>query len=190
MKKLILILSLAIFILIFIASCTTIDERYTGKRVKTEPAMHPDDYQSDQYYQPSYYYDPYFSPYYDPFLWTGFSFWNPFWHYGYLGYWWYGYYSPYYWGYYSPYYWGYYPSSYRSGRYYGYRSNYRTYVRKEQLSGSRANRAPSTVRRVTTGKKGYTTSIRSRSSVPKTRTSASSVSRTRTSSGTSVKRKK
>jgi hypothetical protein len=61
MKKLILILSLAIFILIFIASCTTIDERYTGKRIKIEPAMHPDDYQSDQYYQPSYYYDPYFS---------------------------------------------------------------------------------------------------------------------------------
>jgi len=182
MKKLVLILSLAIFVLMFFASCTTIDKQYTGKRIMTEPVEHPEDYQSDYYYHPRSYYDPYFSSYYDPFLWTGFSFWNPFWHYGYLGYWWYGHYSPYYWGYYPGYYWG--------GSYYPSRTNTRTYVRKEQLSGRKVYKTPTTGRRITTGKKGYTTSVRSRSMVPTTRTSASSVSRTRTSSGTTVKRKK
>ncbi len=190
MKKLVLILSLAIFVLMFFVSCTTIDKQYTGKRIQTEPVEHPEDYQSDYDTYPRYYYDSYYSPYYDPFLWTSYSFWNPFWHYGYLGYWWYGYYSPYYGGYYPGYYWGYYPRYYWGSRYYPSRTNTRTYVRKEQLSGRRVYKTPTSSRRITTGKKGYTSGVKSRSMVPARRSSTSSVSRTRTSSGTTVKRKK
>lgn len=187
MKKLLLILTLAIVMAVFFLGCTTIDKHYTGKRIQTEPAEDPGGYYMDPYDYPGYYYEPYYSSYYDPFLWVGYSFWNPFWHYGYLWNWYYGYYSPYYYGYYSPYYWGY-SRSYWGSNYYPSGRYYRSYISKRQLSRRSAYRPSSITRRGATVRKGYTTSIRSRSSVPSSRSSGI---RTRTSSSrTSVRRKK
>lgn len=187
MKKLALIIALVFVIAVFFFGCTTIDKHYTGKRIQTEPVNHPDDYYMDAYNYPSYYYGPYYTSYYDPFLWVGFSFWNPYWHYGYLWNWYYGYYSPYYYGYYSPYYWGYY-SPYGGSNYYPSGRYYRSYISKRQLSRRGTYRTSPTIRRGTTVRRSYTTSIRSRSAVPSRRSSGI---RTRTSSSrTSVRRRK
>lgn len=121
MKKLVLI-TLLVF---FVTSCTTIGERYTGKRVRVEPSARYD-------HSPYYDYTPYYgySPYYgfSPFYWTGFSLWNPFWYYGLFGHY-YGYYGGYYGGY--PYY------GYRG---YGYRGYGRPVITKRQLKSQPARR--------------------------------------------------
>jgi hypothetical protein len=189
MKKLLLILSLAVVITVFFLGCTTIDKHYVGKRIQTEPAEHPGSYYIDPYDYAGYYYSPYYSSYYDPFFWVGCSFWNPFWHYGYLNSWYYGYYSPYYYGYYSPYYWGYY-SPYWGSNYYPSSRSYRSYITKRQLSGRSTYRSSPTIRRGTTVRKGYTTSIRSRSSVSPTRSSGIRTRTSSSSSRTSVRKRK
>jgi len=189
MKKLVIILSLVIIGAIFLSSCATIETLYTGKRIPVDPAEYEYRDQLDRgYYSSGYYYDPYYTSYFSPSLWAGFSFWNPFWYYGFLGSCYYG--SPYYWGYYtSPYYWGrgYYPSYGGSG-YYPYRSTYRTYIRKNQLSQGRSSRSPSVRTSGVVKKSGGTSGIQSRSLRP-TKTSTTAT-RTRTSSGTAVKKKK
>jgi len=181
MKKAAKILSLVIFIGVFLANCTTIEKRYTGRRIQTAPSEYEyRDYGTQDYYSRGYYYDPYDSFYFGPSYWGGFSFWNPFWYYGILG--------SYYWGY-SPYYWGrgYYPYYRRTG-YSPYRSTYRSYIRKDQLRRGRTSRSPSVRTKKSSKRSGYTTGIRSRSLAPaRTRTS---VTRTRTSSRTAVKKKK
>jgi len=178
MRKIAVILSLVI-VALFLASCTTIDERYTGKRIRTEPAARVDeDYDRSIVYGGAYVFDPYYYPYYDPFFWTGFSFWNPFWHYGFLGYSYYGYYSPYYWGYswYYPY-WG--------SRYSGRSTRVRTVIRKDQLSG-RSARGRSVVRvKGGSGTSRVTTKIRSRSLSPRV-----SAPPARSTTRTVVKKKK
>ena len=76
MKKFVIILPLVMLI----AGCVVIDERYTGPRVKVEPD------ERDAYYEyyPSYYgsYSGYYDPFYYPYSWIGLSWWNPFWYYG------------------------------------------------------------------------------------------------------------
>ncbi len=194
MKKLAVFISVIVLIVVFLTSCAVIDHRYTGKRIQVAPGEY--EYRDD-YAPRGDYYDPYYSSYYDPFFWTGLSFWNPFWHYGFINTWSFGYY-PYYWGYY-PSYWGYYPSywgyypSYWGGRYYpSYRSNYRYVIRKNQLSGTRSYRVPTVRTRNSSGRKSSSTSIRSRSLTPSRRISAprTRTSSTRTSSRTTVKKKK
>lgn len=188
MKKMVLILSLIIIIAVFLSSCATIETRYTGKRLPPDPAEYEyQDYGPRGYYPHDYYYDPYYSPYYGSTFGLGFSFWNPFWYYGLLGSTYWGYY-PYYWGY-SPYYWGsgyYYP--YWGRGYSPYRSTYRSYIRKSQLSRGRSYRSPTIRTKSTVKRSGSAIGIRSRSLTP-TRTSTSAT-RTRTSSRTAVKKKK
>ena len=195
MKKLVVILSVIILTVVFLTSCAVIDQQYTGKRINVAPGEY--EYRDSDYAPRGDYYDPYYSSYYDPFFWTGLSFWNPFWHYGFINYWSFGYY-PYYGGYY-PYYWGYYPSYWGGwyyyprwgGRYYpSYRSNYRYVIRKNQLSGTRSYRVPAVRTKSSSGNKGKTTSIRSRSLAPSTRISTSRTTSTRTSSRTTIKKKK
>lgn len=190
MKKLVLILSLVIIIAVFLSSCASIETRYTGKRIPADPAEYEyRDYGPRGYYPQDYYYDPYYSPYYGSSFGMGFSFWNPFWYYGLLGTTYWGYY-PYYWGY-SPYYsyWGRgYYSPYRSSGYYPYRSTYRSYIRKGQISKGRSSRSSSVRTKGSLRGSGSTTGIRSRSMTPtRTRTPAT---RTRTSSRTVIKKKK
>ena len=184
----VLILSLIIIIAVFLSSCATIETRYTGKRLPPDPAEYEyQDYEPRGYYPHDYYYDPYYSPYYGSTFGLGFSFWNPFWYYGLLGSTYWGYY-PYYWGY-SPYYWGsgyYYP--YWGRGYSPYRSTYRSYIRKSQLSRGRSYRSPTIRTKSTVKRSGSAIGIRSRSLTP-TRTSTSAT-RTRTSSRTAVKKKK
>jgi hypothetical protein len=188
MKKLVIILSLALIAALFLSSCATIETRYTGKRIPVDPAEYEYEYQDygpRGYYPHDYYYDPYYSSYFGPSLGFGFSFWNPFWYYGLLGSYYWGY-SPYYWGY-SPYYWGrgYYPAYRRSG-YSPYRSTYRSYIRKDQLSKGRSYRSPTVRTKGTVKRSGSTSGIKSRSLTP-TRTAPT---RTSTSSRTSIKKKK
>jgi hypothetical protein len=188
MKKSVIILSLALIAVLFLSSCATIETRYTGKRIPVDPAEYEYEYQDygpRGYYPLDYYYDPYYSSYFGPSLGFGFSFWNPFWYYGLLGSYYWGY-SPYYWGY-SPYYWGrgYYPAYRRSG-YSSYRSTYRSYIRKNQLSRGRSYRSPSIRTKGTVRRSGSTSGIKSRYMTP-TRTTPT---RTRTSSRTSIKKKK
>jgi hypothetical protein len=188
MKKLVIILSLVIIIAMFLSSCATIETRYTGKRIPADPAEYEyRDYGPQGYYPHGYYYDPYYTSSFGPSFWSGLSFWNPFWYYGFLGSY---YYSPYYWGYYPySYYWGggYY-SPYRRSGYYPYRSTYRTYIRKDQLSKGRSYRSPSVRTRGSVKRSGSTAGIGSRSITP-TRTRTTAV-RTRTSSRGAVKKKK
>lgn len=106
MKKLAIILPL----IFLIASCATIDERYTGKRILVESQEYDDYYDYEDYHPYNNRYSPY---YYSPFYWMGFYwgnpyfFWNPFSYYGM---------SSYYYGYYPGYYSGYpYYRSYRYG---------------------------------------------------------------------------
>ncbi len=196
MKKQAVILSVVILAGVFLTSCAVIDHRYTGKRIQVAPGEY--EYRDSAY--PGDNYDPYYSYYYDPFFWTGLSFWNPFWHFGFVNYWSYGWY-PYYWGYY-PYYWGYYPSYwggwynypgwewgyYPSSR---YRTNYKYTVRKNQLSRTGSYRTPTVQRRTDAGKKS--TSIKSRSLAPSSRTSSVSTrtsSISRTASRSTIKKKK
>ncbi len=188
MKKLLLILSLAIIITVFFLGCTTIDKRYTGKRIQTEPAEHPGDYYMDPYDYYGYY-GPYYSSHYDPFLWVGFSFWNPFWHYGYLSSWYYGYYSPYYYGYYSPYYWRYY-RTYWGNQYYPSSRYYKTYITKRQLRGRSTYRSSPVIRKGTSVRRGSTTGIRSRSGVTSTRSSGIRTRKSSSRTSVSVRKKK
>lgn len=184
MKKLAIILSLVIIIAVFLTSCATIETRYTGKRVPPDPAEYEyRDQGSYEYYPYDYYYDPYYTSFYGPAFGIGFSFWNPFWYYGFIGSCYWGY-SPYYWGYY-PYYWGrgyypYYGTPYGRSGYSPYRSTYRAYIRKNQLSRGRTTRSPSIRKKGTSTSSRTTTGIRSRSLSP-TR-SAPSSTRTRTTS--------
>ncbi len=197
MKKLAIIFSLVIIIAVFLSSCATIETRYTGKRIPVDPAEYEySDYGSQGYYPGDYYYDPYYSSFYGPTFGIGFSFWNPFWYYGILNSYYWGY-SPYYWGS-SPYYWGrgYYPYYGQYGRsgYSPYRSNYRTYIRKDQLSRGRTSRSPSVRTNGSSTRSRTTTGIKSRSLSPTRSTTSSTRSRTtstrtRTSSRT-VKKKK
>jgi hypothetical protein len=108
MKNLVLIFSL----IFLVSSCATIDEQYTGKRIRVKSEKH------EEYYDESPYYSPYIpSYYYGPVYWGGFSwgfpyfFWSPYSYYGLYDYY-YGFYNPYY-GYYGRYYRGY-PIYYRS----------------------------------------------------------------------------
>jgi hypothetical protein len=191
MKKLAIILSVVILVTLFLSSCATIEKRYTGKRIMTDPADYEygyesQDYGSRGYYPYDYYYDPYYVSSFGPYSWFNMSFWNPFWYYGFLGS--YYYWSPYYMGYYPySYYWGrgYYPY-YRGSGYYPYRSTYRTYIRKNQLSRGRTIRTPS-IRKNSSTSSVYRTGTRTRSYTPATRPPAT---RTRTSSRTSIKKKK
>lgn len=75
MKKLIFFL-LVVFLF---SSCTVINEKYTGKRIKTEPEVYYEESPSYSYI-PSFYYDPFY--FYTPYYWTGFGWWDPFWYYG------------------------------------------------------------------------------------------------------------
>ena len=187
MKKLVIILSLALIAALFLSSCATIETRYTGKRIPVDPAEYEyRDYGPSGYY-PYDYYDPYYSSYFGPSFGFGFSFWNPFWYYGLLGSYYWGY-SPYYWGY-SPYYWGrgYYPYYRRSG-YSPYSSTYRTYIRKDQLSRGRSYRSPTIRTKSSVKRSGSMSGIKSRSITP-TR-SRISATQTRTSSRGVVKKKK
>ena len=192
MKKLATILSVVIIGTIFLSNCATIESRYTGKRIPVDPAEYEyRDYLDRGYRSSGYYYDydPYYMSYFSPSMWFGLSFWNPFWYYGFLGS--YYYYSPYYWGGYYPYsyYWGrgYYPP-YRGSGYYPYRSTYRTYIRKNQLSRGSSSKGSTVKTKGTVKKSGGTTSIGSRSLSPaKTRPPAT---RTRTPSRTTIKKKK
>jgi hypothetical protein len=196
MKRLAVILSVIIFSMVFLTSCAMIDQRYTGKRIQVAPGDY--EYRDNDYALRGDYYDPYYSYYDDPFFWTGLSFWNPFWHYGFINYWSFGYY-PYYGGYY-PSYWGYYPSFWGGSNYYpiwgmgyypSYRTNYRYMIRKNQLSRTGSYRVPSVRTRSVSGKKS--TSIKSRPLAPSSRTSSvrtRTSSSTRTSSRTTIKKKK
>jgi len=195
MKKLVIILSLALIAALFLSSCATIETRYSGKRIPVDPAEYEyqdRDYGPSGYYPNDYYYDPYYSSYFGPSIGFGFSFWNPFWYYGLLGSYYWGY-SPYYGGY-SPYYGGrgYYPAYRRSG-YSPYRSSYRSYIRKDQLAKGRSYRSPSVRTKSSVKRSGYTSAIRSRSLTP-TRTTTTRTrttpTRTRTSSRTGIKKKK
>lgn len=188
MKKLAMILSLVMIGTIFLSNCATIETRYTSKRIPVDPAEYEYRDYADRGYYYGYDYEPYYTSYFSPSIWMGFSFWNPFWYYGFLGstY----YYSPYYWGYYPySYYWGrgYYPPYWGSG-YYPYRSTYRMVLQKNQLSRGRSSSSPG-IRTQSSGKRsGSATSIKSRSLTPsKTRTTST---RTRTPSRTTVKKKK
>lgn len=169
MKKIIGIFFVALIAVLFLTSCTTIDERYTGKRVRTEPseaAVEEEAYRP--VYRP-YYYDPFYGRMYDPFFWGGLSIWNPFWHYGFLGYYYYGYYAPYVWGY-SPYYF------YRGGRY--WRGRYiRTYVTRDQLKKRSVGTTPQVRSRGTSTRTKITTGVRARSLAPRTSPRTGSVSR-------------
>ena len=199
MKKLTIILSLALLAALFLSSCATIETRYTGKRVPVGPADYSNEYEYRDYgprgYYPYDYYDPYYSSFYGPSFGIGFSFWNPFWYYGLLGSYYWGYY-PYYWGYspyyggYYPYYWGrgYYPAYGRSG-YSPYRSTYRMYIRKDQLSRGRSYRSPAVRTKSTVKRSGSRSAIKSRSITP-TRSRTTISTRTRTSSRGRVKKKK
>ncbi len=195
MKKLVIILSLALILALFLSSCATIETRYSGKRIPVDPAEYEyenRDYGQRDYYPNDYYYDPYYSSYFGPSIGLGFSFWNPFWYYGLLGSYYWGY-SPYYWGY-SPYYGGrgYYPAYRRSG-YSPYRSTYRSYIRKSQLSKGRSYRSPTVRTKSSVKRSGSTSGIKSRSLTPTrtttTRTRTTST-RTGTSSRTGIKKKK
>jgi predicted small secreted protein len=180
MKKLVLILSLIVLTAIFLSNCTTIDQRYTGKRIQVEPAEDYDDYSPRRSYHPRYsYYDPFYDPYYDPFYWTGFSFWNPFWHYGFFGYSFYNYYSPYYRGYYGLYY------PYGGSRYYRRSPYYKTYVRKDQLKRSSTARSTRVGRSTGATRTRTATGVKARSMSPR-----GSATRGRSGSRTTVKRKK
>jgi hypothetical protein len=200
MKKLAIVLSLVIIVSVFFTSCASIETRYTGKRIPVDPADYEYEYRDygSRGYYPYDYYDPYYDSFYGPSFGIAFSFWNPFWYYGILGSYYWGY-SPYYWGY-SPYYWGsYYPYYY--GRGYGrsgyspYRSNYRYYIRKGQLSKGSSYRSPSVRTKSSSTKTRTSTGIRSRSLTP-TRSTPSSTrtrttsTRTRTSSKATIKKKK
>ena len=195
MKKSVIILSLVLIIALFLSSCATIETRYSGKRIPVDPAEY--EYQNRDYgprgnYSNDYYYDPYYSSYFGPSIGFGFSFWNPFWYYGLLGSYYSGY-SPYYWGY-SPYYGsrGYYPAYRRSG-YSPYRSTYRSYIRKDQLSKGRSYRSPTVRTKSSVMRSGSTSGIKSRS-LTSTRTTTTQTrttpTRTRTSSRTGIKKKK
>lgn len=198
MKKSVLILSVAMVAALLLTSCATIETRYIGKRIPAGPAEYEyRDHDSHDYYPYEYYYDPYYSAYCGPSVAIGFSFWNPFWYYGVVGSYCWGY-SPYYYGYY-PYYWGYYPYYWGGGYYpnypgYGYspyRTTYKTYIRKDQLSKGRSYRSPTVRTKSTVKRSGSSTAIRSRSMTPTRSRTTSTATRTRTTSRSgSVKRKK
>ena len=80
MKKLIPIIALVILLIFLFSSCTSINTRYTGKRIIVEREYY-DEYEED--YPPSYY-D--YHPYYSPFFFSGLNWWNPYWYYGMYGY--------------------------------------------------------------------------------------------------------
>ena len=82
MKKLIPIIALVILFIFLFSSCTAINARYTGKRIRVEREVYEE---YDDYYLPSDYYYSY-GAYYNPFLWTGFNMLNPYWYYGMYGY--------------------------------------------------------------------------------------------------------
>jgi hypothetical protein len=104
MKNLVLIFS----VIFLVASCTTIEEQYTGEGIRVKPEKHK------EYYDDSPYYSSYLPSYYSPVYWGGFSFgfpyffWSPYSYYGFSNYY-YGYYGGYYGGYYRGY-----PTYYRS----------------------------------------------------------------------------
>lgn len=159
MKKIIIISMIAIFVL---SSCTTIHERYQGKRILTEP----------EYYGPDYHYYTYASP----FIWPGFMWWDPFWYYGFYSYY---YYNPYYRYLYPHYYYGgyyYYPYPTRGGK---------TYVRKRELKNPSSSSLSSQrkVRKISIQTiRNSNTSLRPTSNTA-TRTKVSSASSSRSLSG-------
>ena len=175
MKKLVIILISLAFL---VASCTTITERYTGKRIKMQPTESEEEYYDQGYNHYPYYSSPYW---YSPSFWMGFSFGFPY-------FWWDPFYSGYY-GYYGGYWgWGY------PGRYWGrgYPRYYRPVYRRSIITKVQLKRG--TVRRSYLRSPGKSSSkVRStskaRSSVSKGRISSRGVSTSR-SSVSRVKRKK
>jgi hypothetical protein len=134
MKKIVIVLAL----LMFVAGCAILDERYTGPNVRVEPAEEYD-------------YTPMYSHYYSPYMWSGwYGWWSPYWLYGY--------YSPY-GNYYNPYFWGWYYYPTRTG------GGEKTIIEKGQLSKSAIRAIPR--RTVTKTSRGTVRSRGSRSSPPR-----------------------
>lgn len=173
MKKVLIILVLALFAI----SCATIDERYTGKRIKVAPQEY-EEYSSAA--PSSYYYGFGFTPYYySPFYWVGFYWWNPylfwdpFFYYGFYDFY-YGYYPGYYWGYYYPGYWG-----TRYGR---------SVIWKKQLQKGTLRTIPRSTVRKSSRRVGSTGRIRTM--IPRSGISVRSpISSTRRVSATKIKKK-
>lgn len=182
MKKLLIILPL----IVIIAGCVVIDERYAGPRVRVEP----DDYYYD--YSPGYYDDYYPSgySYYSPYSiypnsWFGLGMWNPFYYYGlYSSYW--GGYG----GYYGGYYGSYYPSRYgRIGVTRRQLKDWRKYggTTGRKIRVSSGTRGRSSGRSTVSRSSG--TRTRSISSRGSSGTRVRSTSSSRGSSGTKIKKK-
>ncbi len=176
MKKILIILVLVFFAV----SCATISERYTEKRIQVTPQEY-EEYASAG--PSSYYYSYGYSPYYySPFYWVGFywwnpySFWDPFFYYGFYDFY-YGYYPGYYRGYYGSYYPGYW------GTRYG-----RSVIWKKQLKKGTLRTIPRSTIRKTSRKVGSTGRIRT--IIPRTGISARSPIRSTTRVSTTKIKKK
>lgn len=168
MKNLVLIFSL----IFLVASCTTIDEQYTGEGIRVKPEKHK------EYYDDSPYYSRYIPSYYSPFFWGGFSlgfpyfFWSPYSYYGF-----YDYYYGYYGGYYRDY-----PIYYRSK--YG-----RSVITKKQLKRRTSSRDSTRNVQGSVGKIKNTGRIRSTVTRSGSSTRSRATSSSRGARGTAKKRK-